>query len=75
VRIAIYTAIFGDYDELKEPRTQDIECEFICFSDGPPEISVNHMPTAATIKQPADLQLRRKYPHDFTMKEFLNYLG
>jgi hypothetical protein len=35
MRVAIYTAIFGDYDELKEFPVQDIDCDLICFSDGP----------------------------------------
>jgi hypothetical protein len=29
----IYTAIFGDYDSLKQPVEQDIPCDFICFTD------------------------------------------
>jgi O-antigen biosynthesis protein len=32
-RVAIYTAIFGDYDELKAPVAQDIDCDFFCFTD------------------------------------------
>jgi len=35
MRVAIYTAIFGGYDELKEPPAQDVACDFICFSDAP----------------------------------------
>jgi hypothetical protein len=35
VRVVIYTAIFGDYDELKEPPAQDIDCDFFCFTDAP----------------------------------------
>jgi O-antigen biosynthesis protein len=33
MKIAIYTAIIGNYDELKEPTPQDVECDFLCFSD------------------------------------------
>jgi hypothetical protein len=29
----IYTAIFGGYDELKQPAAQDQPCDFICFTD------------------------------------------
>jgi O-antigen biosynthesis protein len=29
----VYTAIFGEYDELKPVAKQDIDCDFICFSD------------------------------------------
>jgi len=29
----VYTAIFGDYDTLKQPVTQTEPCDFICFSD------------------------------------------
>lgn len=30
----VYTAIFGDYDTLKQPSPQDESCDFICFTDG-----------------------------------------
>lgn len=33
MRVAIFTAVFGGYDELKEPPLQDVECDFICFTD------------------------------------------
>ena len=33
MKFAIYTAIFGNYDNLKEPIKQDINCDFILFSD------------------------------------------
>ena len=36
MRIAIYTAIFGHYDDLKEPAAQEIDCDFFCFTDAPP---------------------------------------
>jgi len=29
----VYTAIYGDYDKLKQPRAQDVPCDFICFTD------------------------------------------
>lgn len=32
-KIAVYTAIFGDYDELKEPPEGTRNCDFICFTD------------------------------------------
>jgi hypothetical protein len=32
-RIAIYTAIFGDYDTLKPIKKQSIDVDWICFSD------------------------------------------
>ena len=35
MRVAIYTAVFGDYDEPKEPPAQDIDCDFFCFTDAP----------------------------------------
>src|SRR5262249_3180997 len=35
VRLAVYTAIFRDYDDLKEPAAQDIGCDFLCFTDAP----------------------------------------
>lgn len=33
MRSIIYTAIFGNYDELKQPPRQDTDCDFICFTD------------------------------------------
>jgi len=33
MRVAIYTAVISDYDELKEPVKQNVECEFFCFTD------------------------------------------
>lgn len=32
-RAVVYTAIFGDYDTLKQPPPQDQPCDFICFTD------------------------------------------
>lgn len=32
-RAIVYTAIFGDYDALKQPVPQDEPCNFICFTD------------------------------------------
>lgn len=29
----VYTAIFGDYDELIEPNFKDLSCDYICFTD------------------------------------------
>jgi hypothetical protein len=33
MRSVIYTAIFGNYDDLKQPAVQDTDCDFICFTD------------------------------------------
>jgi O-antigen biosynthesis protein len=35
MRSVIYTAIFNNYDELKQPAVQDSDCDFICFTDQP----------------------------------------
>lgn len=32
-KIAIYTAIAGDYDILKDPKVIDENCDYICFTD------------------------------------------
>ncbi len=32
-KIAVYTAIFGDYDTLLMPEIIDIGCDYICFTD------------------------------------------
>ena len=34
-RVVVYTAIFGDYDSLKEPRVTPEGVDFICFTDKP----------------------------------------
>jgi Protein of unknown function (DUF616) len=31
----VYTAIFGDYDQLREPRRPDCSAQYICFTDNP----------------------------------------
>jgi hypothetical protein len=33
MRICIYTAIFGNYDDLKQPAKQSVPCDFLCFTD------------------------------------------
>jgi hypothetical protein len=35
VRALVYTAIFGNYDDLKQPVGQNEPCDFICFTDTP----------------------------------------
>ena len=32
-KLVIYTALFGDYDDLKDPYEPFDGCEFICFAD------------------------------------------
>jgi hypothetical protein len=32
----VYTAIFGDYDYLHEPRSSPSDVDFVCFTDGEP---------------------------------------
>jgi hypothetical protein len=34
-KYVIYTAIFGDYDSLKEPQSAVKGCDFVCFTDNP----------------------------------------
>lgn len=33
MRVIVYTAIFGGYDELKPPVEQDVPCDYLCFTD------------------------------------------
>ena len=33
-KICIYTAIFGDYDKLEEPRYKEKNIDYFCFTDG-----------------------------------------
>jgi len=35
LKVCIYTAIFGNYDDLKEQPEQTVPCDFICFTDSP----------------------------------------
>ena len=32
-KTVIYTAIYGGYDDLKQPPVQDVPCDYICFTD------------------------------------------
>lgn len=33
--LIVYTAIFGDYDDLHEPESNFSGCDFVCFTDNP----------------------------------------
>lgn len=33
MRICIYSAIFGGFDDLKPPLPQSLDCDFLCFTD------------------------------------------
>ena len=35
MRVCIYTAIYGGYDDLKPAATQSIPTDFFCFTDSP----------------------------------------
>jgi len=32
-KLVVYTALFGDYDNLIEPKEKFEGCDFICFTD------------------------------------------
>lgn len=32
-KLVIYTALFGDYDKLLEPKGEYFDCDFVCFTD------------------------------------------
>jgi GT2 family glycosyltransferase len=34
-KIVVYTAIFGNKDNLKDPRVKIDDCDFVCFTDNP----------------------------------------
>lgn len=36
-KTAVYTAIFGDYDSLKQPLVVDTQCDYYCISDVKPD--------------------------------------
>lgn len=49
-RIAIYTAVFGDYDEIKQPAIIDTNCDYFIVSDTKPdELGVYKWKCAADI--------------------------
>ena len=35
MRYCVYTAIYGGYDALQQPRAQTVDCDFVCFTDAP----------------------------------------
>lgn len=35
--VCIYSAIFGDYDDIHEPARQNLDCDYILFTDRPPD--------------------------------------
>lgn len=57
MKVAIYTAIFGDYDHLNAPARQDIDCDFICFSDRRMPRTLNGW---RTVYVPTDAQLHSR---------------
>ena len=40
-KVCIYTAIYGDYDVLKEQPQQTLDCDFLCFTDSSAISGVN----------------------------------
>jgi O-antigen biosynthesis protein len=62
MRTVIYTAIFGNYDELSEPVAQDVECDFVCFTDRrlPPRVGAwNIVPVKARVATHPRMQAKR----------------
>ena len=45
MRVCVYSAIYGGYDELKSQPKQTIECDFVCFTDaaGPARVGAWRM--------------------------------
>jgi len=39
-KVVIYTAIFGDYDNLIDPVSTDDDVDYICFTDGDPRSDI-----------------------------------
>ncbi|MCP4179752.1 MAG: DUF616 domain-containing protein, partial [bacterium] len=68
----IYTALFGDYDELLEPKEKYPECDFVCFTD---QIDLTSSIWKVIIVKPNNLSsniLNRRYkwlPHLY-LKEY-----
>lgn len=67
-KLVIYTALFGDYDRLSEPRGEYLDCDFICFTDQS-SLSSNLWDIRVVEKTEENSILEnRKYkflPHDF----------
>lgn len=38
--IIVYTAIFGDYDILRDPQNHNPDCRYVCFTDSPQDSDV-----------------------------------
>lgn len=38
-KIAIYTAVTGQYDQLEDPKVIDSRCDYICFTNNPPALA------------------------------------
>lgn len=75
-KIAIYTSIFGNYDQLKEPVTIPDNCDFFVFTDQ--EVSENSNWQKLEIEYsefglPADNILKNRFVKIFPERFFPNY--
>lgn len=67
-RIAIYTAIFGGYDALRDPEVVPSDCDFICFTDTPQRSKIWQMRIVSPL-MPNDLTRSNRHikilPHKY----------
>lgn len=66
-RTAIYTAIFGGYDVLREPKVIPSSCDFICFTDKKQDVPIWQMrEVAAPHDDPTrNARMYKILPHRF----------
>ena len=74
--ITIYTAIFGDYDILRDPQNYNKGCRYLCFTDNEQKSDVwetvvqqRLMPTAVL-----DARLRKILSHEFVDTKYSIWL-
>lgn len=74
--ITVFTAIFGDYDILRDPQNHNPDCRYLCFSDSPQDLNIwetvlqrRFMSTAVL-----DARLRKILAHKFIDTEYSIWL-
>ena len=65
--ITVYTAIFGDYDVLRDPEGYNPGCHYLCFSDSPQKSNVWETVKSQCLMTTSVLDARRRkiLAHEF----------
>lgn len=72
-KLVVYTAIFGNYDELNEPDVVNSDIDYICFTDNPNLVSANWKIKLVKRKQSDSVLESRMYkllPHKLFNAEY-----